>query len=55
MTTIDCAEKHCDEEGTLGITLRIGENRVEVILCPKHFDQINRDWEQEVTTPTNTP
>lgn len=35
---IDCAEKNCDEDGTLGMTLRLGEVRVEVYLCDQHFD-----------------
>lgn len=37
----ECAEKHCDDPATLGMTVVIGSVRLEVFLCEPHFDALD--------------
>lgn len=42
MADEECAEKHCDETATLGMTIRYSDDlRIEVYLCERHFDALN--------------
>lgn len=37
----DCAVKHCDEPGDLGMTIVLAGLRIELYLCQPHFDLLD--------------